>query len=88
LPIISERLNVFYRKVQNKRALASPPAIAFDTANELFSIAVNLDEWLLAAVAIHRYNLVGLFSGGLPQSSSISLFHGAVHTRTGVLKPV
>jgi hypothetical protein len=53
LPIISERLNLFYREIHNKRALASPPAIAFDTADELLTITVDLDQRLLAAITVH-----------------------------------
>ena len=56
LPIISERPNLFYRKVHNKCALASPPAIAVDAANELLSITVDFDKETFAAVAVHRYS--------------------------------
>jgi hypothetical protein len=61
LPTISKRLNVSYRKVHNKRALASPPAIAVDAAGELLSIPFDLDEWLLAALTVHTlipYSLI------------------------------
>jgi len=43
-PTISQRLNVFYRKFRDECAFAALPAIAVDAANELFSIAINLDE--------------------------------------------
>jgi hypothetical protein len=57
LPTISECLNIFYCQLHNKRALVSPPAIAVDAADELLTITVNLDERLMAAVAVHRVRL-------------------------------
>jgi hypothetical protein len=56
LPIISERPNLFYRKVHNKCALACPPAITFETADELLTITVDFDKETFAAGAVHRYS--------------------------------
>jgi hypothetical protein len=53
LPTISERLNIFYRHIHNKRAPSSPPTIALNAADELLAIPFNLDERLLAAVTMH-----------------------------------
>jgi hypothetical protein len=53
LPIISERLNILYREVRNKRAPLPSPTTAFDATDELLTIMVNLDHGLVAAVAFH-----------------------------------
>jgi hypothetical protein len=41
---LNESLNISNREIHDKSALIALPAIAVDAANELFSIAINLDE--------------------------------------------
>jgi len=40
----SESLNISNREIHDKSALVALPAIAFDAANEVISIALNLNE--------------------------------------------
>jgi hypothetical protein len=57
LPMISERLNFFDRKVHNKRALPASPTIALNAAHKPLTIMVDLSHGLFAALAKHRYRL-------------------------------
>jgi hypothetical protein len=52
---LSERLNVLYGEVDNKLAPSSPPSIALDATDKLFTIMLNLNHGLVAAVAVHGY---------------------------------
>jgi hypothetical protein len=53
LPTISERLNIFYRQVLDKRAPSSSPAIAVYAADKPLLVTINLNHWFVAALTLH-----------------------------------
>jgi hypothetical protein len=55
---LSQSLKVLDGQLDNKRALAAAPSIAFDAAGESFAVAVDLDNVFPAAVAMHLATLL------------------------------
>jgi hypothetical protein len=55
LPILSKRLNILHREIQNERAPRPSPTITLDAADKVLAIKVDLDHRAVAAITGHSF---------------------------------